>query len=88
MDFLLIKEAELQQLELSAVAALSRMTPTWHGEAGLQGVLRSLDATVAQRYAISDNQEAGDGSDPIAARQAICEQMQTICAPVLILAAL
>lgn len=75
-------EQGLQLLELSAVRGLSNLLLTWYEEAGLQGVLRSLDATLSQCYAIIDTIETGDGADPLVTRRVLSEHilfMHNIC---------
>lgn len=47
-------EAELLQSEQDALLALSKLLHIWYSEAGLHGMLRSLDATLAQCHAIRD----------------------------------
>ncbi len=47
-------EAELLQSEQDALLALSKLLRIWYSEAGLHGMLRSLDATLAQCHAIRD----------------------------------
>jgi hypothetical protein len=47
-------EQILLQSEHAAVQALGKLLQLWYAEAGLHGMLRSLDATVAQCHAILD----------------------------------
>lgn len=68
-------EQGLQLLERSALSALSGLLMTWYAEAGLGGVLRSLDAALAQCYAISDSEADGTVDMPPDVRAAICEQI-------------
>jgi len=49
-----IAEAELLKSEQDAVLALSKLLHIWYNEAGLHGMLRSLDATLAQCHAIRE----------------------------------
>jgi len=49
-----ISEAELLKSEQDAVLALSKLLHIWYNEAGLHGMLRSLDATLAQCHAIRE----------------------------------
>lgn len=54
MSNLSAAEADLLQSEQDAVLALSKLLRIWYSEAGLHGMLRSLDATLAQCHAIRD----------------------------------
>lgn len=47
-------EQVLLQSEHAAVQALSKLLQLWYAEAGLHGMLRSLDATLSQCHAILD----------------------------------
>ena len=79
-----IAEAELLQSEQDAVLALSKLLHIWYNEAGLHGMLRSLDATLAQCHAIREEFAAdGDPQRVNAERGAISQHlgfMLSLCA--------
>ena len=55
-------EAALLQSERDAVLALGRLLHIWYDEAGLHGMLRSLDATLLQCNALRDDFAAEDAA--------------------------
>lgn len=78
-------EQGLQLLERNAVSALGGLLMTWYAEAGLGGLLRSLDAALAQCYAISDSEAVGVVDMPTEVSAAICEEilfLQSVCGDV------
>jgi|GEM_PF-6453577 len=79
-----IAEAELLQSEQDAVLALSKLLHIWYNEAGLHGMLRSLDATLAQCHAIREEFAAeGEPQRVNAERGAISQHlgfMLSLCA--------
>lgn len=65
-------EQALLQAEQAAIEALAQLLHIWYQEAGLHGMLRSLDATLSQCHALLDEfaaQRGGDSHEQRAARR-------------------
>ncbi|MYM87586.1 hypothetical protein GTP91_10380 [Rugamonas sp. FT82W] len=84
MSTLPIAEAELLKSEQDAVLALSKLLHLWYREAGLHGMLRSLDATLAQCHAIREEFAAEGGELRVDAERGAISQhlgfMLSLCA--------
>lgn len=80
---ILTSDYVLMQSEQAAVQALMNLLPFWYDEAGLPGLLRALEAALAECLAIRD--EFADDGDPQrrAERGAISQHLtflHTLCA--------
>ncbi|WP_332851844.1 hypothetical protein [Duganella sp. S19_KUP01_CR8] len=77
-------EAELLQSEQDALLALSKLLRIWYSEAGLHGMLRSLDATLVQCNAIRDEFATEGGDQRLDAERGAISQhlsfMLSLCA--------
>ncbi|HJV00348.1 MAG TPA: hypothetical protein VJ752_07370 [Burkholderiaceae bacterium] len=62
MSTTLTSDHVLIQSEQAAVQALMQLLPVWYDEAGLPGMLRALEAALAECLAIRD--EFAQDSDP------------------------
>ena len=84
MSNLLNTEANLLQSEQDALLALSKLLHIWYNEAGLHGMLRSLDATLAQCHAIREEFAADDAQARLDAERGAISQhlgfMLSLCA--------
>ena len=77
-------DADLLQSEQEALLALSKLLHIWYSEAGLHGMLRSLDATVAQCHAIREEFAAESADTRLDAERGAISQhlrfMLSLCA--------
>lgn len=76
-------EHTLMQSEQAAVHALMNLLPVWYEEAGLHGMLRSLEAALAQCLAIQEEFALDDDTHRRAERGALSQHiafMHALCA--------
>lgn len=77
-------EHALTQSEQAAVQALMNLLPLWYQEAGLPGMLRSLEAALAECLAIRDEFAHDDDPQRCAERGAVSQHLHflhALCAP-------